>query len=158
MPPPCFFTVASNEQPFQKQVTWCLNITVHRHPPRVHHRFCPQALHGHQVTKSFGISHSLSLHPLSLSHFLVAKVYFPKLYRKSMEMRHSKSHESEDWLRMHQMRSEAMRRSVALHARLLDPHSSLKEVHNEKLLQHRSAPGQLGPLAPEISLPFHVTS
>lgn len=67
-----------------------------------------------------------------------------------MEMRHSKSHESEDWLRMHQMRSEAMRRSVALHARLLDPHSSLKEVHNEKLQQHWSAPGQLGPLAPEF--------
>lgn len=67
-----------------------------------------------------------------------------------MEMRHSKSHESEDWLRMYQMRSEAMRRSVALHARLLDPHSSLKEVHNEKLQQHWSAPGQLGPLVPEF--------
>lgn len=67
-----------------------------------------------------------------------------------MEMRHSKSHESEDWMKMHQMRSEAMRRSVALHARLLDPHSSLKEVHNEKLLQHRSALGQLRPLPPEF--------
>lgn len=67
-----------------------------------------------------------------------------------METRHSKRHESEDWLKMHQMRSEAMRSSVALHARLLDPHSSLKEVHNDKLLQHRSALGQLRPLLPEL--------
>lgn len=58
-----------------------------------------------------------------------------------METRHSKSHESEDWLKMHQMRSEAMTRSVALHARLLDPHSSLKEMQDEKVLRHRSALG-----------------
>lgn len=30
-----------------------------------------------------------------------------------------------------------MKKTVALHAKLLDPHSSLKEVYNEKLQHHR---------------------
>ncbi|XP_027130957.1 protein FAM161B isoform X3 [Larimichthys crocea] len=62
--------------------------------------------------------------------------------RKSMEMRDSKNQESADWLRKHQMRSQAMKKTVALHAKLLDPHSSLKEVHNEKLQHHRAADQQ----------------
>ncbi|XP_022606715.1 protein FAM161B [Seriola dumerili] len=56
--------------------------------------------------------------------------------RKSMELRDSKNQESADWLRKYQMRSQAMKKTVALHAKLMDPHSSLKEVNNEKLKHH----------------------
>lgn len=58
-------------------------------------------------------------------------------YRKSMEMRDSKNQESADWLRSYQLRSQAMKKTLAVHAKLLDPHSSLKEVYNEKLQHHR---------------------
>ncbi|KAG7238559.1 hypothetical protein INR49_030832 [Caranx melampygus] len=61
---------------------------------------------------------------------------------KSMEMRDSKNQESADWLRKYQMRSQAMKKTVALHAKLLDPHSSLKEVNNEKLKLHMAADRQ----------------
>lgn len=54
-----------------------------------------------------------------------------------MEMQESRNQESSDWLRKYQMRSEAMKRTVMLHAKLLDPHRSLKEVYNEKLQHHR---------------------
>lgn len=50
-----------------------------------------------------------------------------------MEMRDSKNQEGADWLRMYQMKSQAMKKTVTLHAKLLDPHSSLTEVHTEKL-------------------------
>ncbi|XP_044021741.1 protein FAM161B [Siniperca chuatsi] len=62
--------------------------------------------------------------------------------RKSMEMRDSKNQESADWLKKYQMRSQAMKKTVTLHAKLLDPHSSLKEVYNEKLHHHREADQQ----------------
>eukprot|EP00064_Thunnus_orientalis_P010083 superscaffoldBa00001335_g10109 len=62
--------------------------------------------------------------------------------RKSMEMRDSKNQESADWLKKYQLRSQAMKRTVALHAKLLDPHNSLKEVYNEKLQHHREADQQ----------------
>ncbi|KAF1374913.1 hypothetical protein PFLUV_G00233980 [Perca fluviatilis] len=62
--------------------------------------------------------------------------------RKSMEMRDSKNQESVDWLRKYQMRSQAMKKTVTLHAKLLDPHSSLEEVCNHKLQHHREADQQ----------------
>ncbi|XP_073340219.1 protein FAM161B [Pagrus major] len=62
--------------------------------------------------------------------------------RKSMEIRDSKNQETADWLRMYQMKSQAMKKTVTLHAKLLDPHSSLKEVHNEKLQYLRAADQQ----------------
>ena len=49
-----------------------------------------------------------------------------------------KNQESTEWLRTYQMRSQALRKSVALHAKLLDPQSNLKDVHDEKLQHHRS--------------------
>ncbi|KAM9842953.1 protein FAM161B [Aulostomus maculatus] len=62
--------------------------------------------------------------------------------RKSMEMRDSKNQESADWLKKYQMRSHAMKKTVSHHAKLLDPHSSLREVHNEKLQRRREADQQ----------------
>ncbi|XP_041668534.1 protein FAM161B isoform X2 [Cheilinus undulatus] len=62
--------------------------------------------------------------------------------RRSVEMRENKNQESMDWLRKYQMRSQAMKRAVALHAKLLDPHSSLKDVFDEKLQQHWEADQQ----------------
>lgn len=64
--------------------------------------------------------------------------FFSNLYRKSIEMRDNKNRESEDWLRTYQMRSQAMKKTITLHAKLLDPHRSLKEVHNEKVQHRRS--------------------
>ncbi|XP_029316395.1 protein FAM161B [Cottoperca gobio] len=62
--------------------------------------------------------------------------------RKSMEIRDSKNQESADWLRKYQMRSQAMKKTITLHAKLLDPHGSLKEVYNDKLQHHREADQQ----------------
>ncbi|KAI3367755.1 hypothetical protein L3Q82_026592 [Scortum barcoo] len=62
--------------------------------------------------------------------------------RKSMEMRDSKNQESAEWLRKYQMRSQAMKKTVTLHAKLLDPHNSLKEVYDEKVQHHREADQQ----------------
>ncbi|KAI9516000.1 hypothetical protein NQZ68_020528 [Dissostichus eleginoides] len=62
--------------------------------------------------------------------------------RKSMEIRDSKNEESAEWLRKHQTRSQAMKKTITLHAKLLDPHESLKEVFNDKLQRHREADQQ----------------
>ncbi|XP_051942559.1 protein FAM161B isoform X3 [Hippocampus zosterae] len=59
--------------------------------------------------------------------------------RKSMEIRDGKNQESEDWQRKYQSKSEAMRKTVSLHAKLLDPHKSLKEVYDERVRHHREA-------------------
>ncbi|CAJ1073631.1 protein FAM161B isoform X2 [Xyrichtys novacula] len=56
--------------------------------------------------------------------------------RKSVEMREKKNQESADWLKKYQTKSHAMKMAVTLHAKLLDPHSSLKEVCDEKLQRH----------------------
>ncbi|XP_077395668.1 protein FAM161B isoform X2 [Festucalex cinctus] len=62
--------------------------------------------------------------------------------RKSMEMRDGKNQESADWLRKYQSKSEAMRKTVSLHAKLLDPHKSLKDVYDERVQHHREADRQ----------------
>lgn len=54
-----------------------------------------------------------------------------------MELRESNNQESLDWLRNYQKRSKALEKTVALRAKFLDPHSSLKEVHTENLQRHR---------------------
>lgn len=51
-----------------------------------------------------------------------------------MEMRDKKNQESADWLRAFNMRSQAMKRSIELHAKLLEP----KEALSDKLQQRRS--------------------
>ncbi|XP_074547977.1 protein FAM161B isoform X2 [Halichoeres trimaculatus] len=55
--------------------------------------------------------------------------------RKSMELRENKNQESLDWLKMYQMKSQAMRKTVTLHAKLLNPHRDLKEVCDERVQQ-----------------------
>ncbi|KAF3701255.1 Protein FAM161B [Channa argus] len=62
--------------------------------------------------------------------------------RKSMEIRESKNQESAEWFRKYEMKSQAMKKTVILHAKLLDPHSSLNEMYNEKLQHHREADQQ----------------
>ncbi|KAM9708949.1 protein FAM161B isoform 1-T2 [Menidia menidia] len=57
--------------------------------------------------------------------------------RDSMEIRERKIQESADWLKNYQMRSQSIKKGVLLHAKFLDPHSSLKEVYNENLQRHR---------------------
>ncbi|XP_029900779.1 protein FAM161B [Myripristis murdjan] len=59
--------------------------------------------------------------------------------RKSLELRDSKKQESADWLEKYKMRSHAMKKAVATRAKVLDPHSSLKEVCDHKIQQHREA-------------------
>ncbi|XP_062295754.1 protein FAM161B [Scomber scombrus] len=89
-------------------------------------------------SKSFGALTSLSTDTLP-TYITDAARKRCMAIRKSMEMRDTKNQESSDWLRKYQQRSEAMRKTVALHAKLLDPHNSLKEVYNEKLLHHRES-------------------
>ncbi|XP_028251869.1 protein FAM161B [Parambassis ranga] len=62
--------------------------------------------------------------------------------RKSMEMRDCKIQASVEWLMNYQLKSQAMKKTVARHAKFLDPHSSLKEVYHEKLQHHREADQQ----------------
>ncbi|XP_020569613.1 protein FAM161B [Oryzias latipes] len=62
--------------------------------------------------------------------------------KKSMELRESNNQESLDWLRNYQKRSKALEKTVALRAKFLDPHSSLKEVHTENLQRHRQTDKQ----------------
>ncbi|XP_054894527.1 protein FAM161B isoform X2 [Poeciliopsis prolifica] len=59
--------------------------------------------------------------------------------RKSMEIRESKNQESAEWLKRYQLRSQALKKTVVLHAKLLDPHSSLKDVWNGNAQRHREA-------------------
>ncbi|XP_070698508.1 protein FAM161B [Pempheris klunzingeri] len=102
-----------------------------------------------QVLKSSNLSRSKSLGALTSLSTDTLPTYITDAarkrgiaIRKSMEMRDSSKQQSEDWLRKYQMRSQAMRKTVTLHAKLLDPHSSLKEVYNEKLQHHRAADRQ----------------
>ncbi|XP_054653670.1 protein FAM161B [Dunckerocampus dactyliophorus] len=62
--------------------------------------------------------------------------------RMSMEMKDWKNQASDNWLRKYQIKSEAMRKTVSLHAKLLDPHKSLREVYDERLQHHRQADRQ----------------
>ncbi|XP_053191134.1 protein FAM161B [Scomber japonicus] len=89
-------------------------------------------------SKSFGALTSLSTDTIP-TYITDATRKRGMAIRKSMEMRDTKNQESSGWLRKYQQRSEAMRKTVALHAKLLDPHNSLKEVHNEKLQHHRES-------------------
>lgn len=54
-----------------------------------------------------------------------------------MELMDSKEQESAEWMKRYQIRSQAMKKTVAIRAKVMDPHSSLKEVYQEKLRQHR---------------------
>ncbi|KAM6917412.1 protein FAM161B [Lycodopsis pacificus] len=92
-------------------------------------------------SKSLGALTSLSANTLP-TYITDATRKRSMAIRKSMEMRDSKNQESADWLRKYQMRSQAMKKAVSLHARLLDPHSSLKATYNDKLQQHREADQQ----------------
>ncbi|KAJ0063147.1 hypothetical protein NL108_012608, partial [Boleophthalmus pectinirostris] len=92
-------------------------------------------------SKSLGALTSLSTDTLPV-YITDATRKRAEAIRKSMEVQESRTLESADWLRKYQMRSEAMQRTVMLHAKLLDPHRSLKEVYNEKLQHHREADQQ----------------
>ncbi|XP_021166168.2 protein FAM161B isoform X2 [Fundulus heteroclitus] len=99
-----------------------------------------------QVSKINNLSRSKSLGALTLISRDTLPTYITDAarqrcaaIRKSIEVRESKNQESAEWLKSHQMRSQAMKRTVALHAKLLDPHSSLKDVCKENLQRHREA-------------------
>ncbi|XP_056151348.1 protein FAM161B [Lampris incognitus] len=62
--------------------------------------------------------------------------------RKSMQLWDSEKQESADWVRKYRMRSQAMKKTIAIRAKVMDPHSSLKEVYHEKLQRHREADQQ----------------
>ncbi|KAM4625886.1 protein FAM161B [Polymixia lowei] len=62
--------------------------------------------------------------------------------RKSVELKDSKSQESADWMTRYHVRSQAMKKTVTIRAKVMDPHSSLKEVYHEKLQRHREADQQ----------------
>ncbi|KAM8915439.1 protein FAM161B [Spinachia spinachia] len=92
-------------------------------------------------SKSLGALTSLSANTLP-TYITDATRQRGAAIRKSMEMMDSKNQVGADWLRRYQMRSQAMKKTVTLHARLLDPHSSLKAACNEKLQHHREADQQ----------------
>ncbi|XP_030574563.1 protein FAM161B [Archocentrus centrarchus] len=102
-----------------------------------------------QIPKTSNFSRSKSLGALTLISTDTLPTYITDAVRKrcmatrkSIEMRDNKNQDSVDWLRNYQMRSQAMKKTITLHAKLLDPHSSLKEVYNEKLQLHREADQQ----------------
>ncbi|XP_031615506.2 protein FAM161B [Oreochromis aureus] len=102
-----------------------------------------------QAPKMSNLNRSKSLGALTLISTDTLPTYITDAVRKrsmairtSMEMRDSKNQESVDWLRNYQMRCQAMKKTVTLHAKLLDPRSSLKDVYDEKLQNHREADQQ----------------
>ncbi|XP_005724105.1 protein FAM161B [Pundamilia nyererei] len=102
-----------------------------------------------QAPKMSNLSRSKSLGALTLISTDTLPTYITDAVRKrslairtSMEMRDSQNQESLNWLRNYQMRSQAMKKKVTLHAKLLDPRSSLKEVYDEKLQNYREADQQ----------------
>ncbi|RVE57159.1 hypothetical protein OJAV_G00213660 [Oryzias javanicus] len=95
------------------------------------------------------LNRSKSLGALTLLSANTLPIYISDAVRKrcmaikrSMELRESKNQESMDWLRNYQKRSKALKKTITLHSKLLDPHSSLKEVHAENLQRHRQADKQ----------------
>uniref|UniRef100_A0A3P8XUB3 FAM161 centrosomal protein B n=1 Tax=Esox lucius TaxID=8010 RepID=A0A3P8XUB3_ESOLU len=62
--------------------------------------------------------------------------------RMSVLQRENTEQESVEFMRKHRMRSQAMKKTVAVRAKVTDPHSSLKEVYHEKLKKHREADQQ----------------
>ncbi|XP_028827910.1 protein FAM161B isoform X2 [Denticeps clupeoides] len=62
--------------------------------------------------------------------------------RKSMEEKESEERGKAQWMRRHRINSENMRDAVTLRAKAVDPHSSLKDIFQEKLKQHRMADQQ----------------
>lgn len=59
--------------------------------------------------------------------------------RRSLELKDLKEQENAKWMKQHRIRSQAMSRAVAMRAKAMDPHKSLKEVYQEKLKQNRQA-------------------
>ncbi|XP_073725638.1 protein FAM161B-like [Misgurnus anguillicaudatus] len=59
--------------------------------------------------------------------------------RRSLELSNLKEQEHAEWMKQHSIRSQAMSKAVAMRAKAMDPHKSLKEVYQEKLKQHRQA-------------------
>ncbi|XP_008398440.1 protein FAM161B isoform X1 [Poecilia reticulata] len=99
-----------------------------------------------QVSKMNNLGRSKSLGALTLISTDTLPMYITDAVRqrcvairKSMEIRESKNQESAEWLKSYQMRSQAMKKTVVLHAKLLDPHSSLKDVCNGNVQRHREA-------------------
>nr|XP_046268621.1 protein FAM161B isoform X2 [Scatophagus argus] len=92
-----------------------------------------------QVPKISNLSRSKSLGTLTSLSTDTLPIYITDAVRKrcmairkSIEMRDSKNQESSDWLKKYQMSSQAMKKTVSLHAKLLDPHSSLKELTSQQ--------------------------
>jgi hypothetical protein len=50
--------------------------------------------------------------------------------RRSVEQRESTEQESAEFMRKHRMRSQAIKKTVAVRAKVMDPHSSLKEMRS----------------------------
>ncbi|XP_026141261.1 protein FAM161B [Carassius auratus] len=59
--------------------------------------------------------------------------------RRSLELKDLKEQENAKWMKEHRIKSQAMSRAVAMRAKAMDPHKSLKEVYQEKLKQNRQA-------------------
>ncbi|CAM4643520.1 unnamed protein product [Leuciscus chuanchicus] len=59
--------------------------------------------------------------------------------RRSLELKDLKEQENAEWMKQHRIRSQAMSRAVAMRAKAMDPHKSLKEVYQDKLKLHRRA-------------------
>ncbi|KAJ7990706.1 hypothetical protein DPEC_G00289700 [Dallia pectoralis] len=62
--------------------------------------------------------------------------------RMSLLQREKKEQESVEFMRKLTMKSEAMKKTVSVHAKVTDPHSSLKQVYHEKIKIHREADQQ----------------
>ncbi|XP_056623154.1 protein FAM161B isoform X2 [Triplophysa dalaica] len=59
--------------------------------------------------------------------------------RRSLELKDLKEQANAEWMRQHRIKSQAISKAVAMRAKAMDPHKSLKEVYQEKLKQHRQA-------------------
>ncbi|XP_056446733.1 LOW QUALITY PROTEIN: protein FAM161B [Gadus chalcogrammus] len=94
-------------------------------------------------SKSFGCLTSLSTEILP-TYISDATRKRGMAIRKTIEMNESRKGQSADWMRSFQMRSQAMQKTVTVRAKVIDPHSSLKDMSQEQLQRHREADQQRG--------------
>ncbi|XP_077094586.1 protein FAM161B isoform X2 [Siphateles boraxobius] len=59
--------------------------------------------------------------------------------RRSLELKDLKEQENAEWMKQHRIKSQAMSGALAMRAKAMDPHKSLKEVYQGKLKLHRQA-------------------
>ncbi|XP_051578310.1 LOW QUALITY PROTEIN: protein FAM161B [Myxocyprinus asiaticus] len=136
------FQQKAMEKAHRRDVTHCKPFQLRTSTLQPRHRSPENSLKSGTTSlkrsSSFGGLTSLSLDTLP-TYITDAARKRSMAVRRSLELKDLKEQENTEWMRQHIIKSQAMSRAVAMRAKAMDPHKSLKEVYQEKLKQHRQA-------------------